>query len=117
MVISSTIVAFGTSVPELAVTIAGIVKKRHDIALGNIIGSNIFNILLIFGVTACICPLPLNTQDVGIFNLTAMGITGAALFLFMLKGRNTLNRAHGIILLLLYLVFMIYNCHTAFTGK
>ena len=110
LVISSTIVAFGTSVPELAVTIAGIVKQRHDIALGNIVGSNIFNILLIFGVTACISPLPLNLRGAGLFNLAAMGITGAALFFFMLSGRTVLKRIHGIILLLMYAAFMLFNC-------
>lgn len=114
LVISSTIVAFGTSVPELAVTIAGLVKKRNDIALGNIIGSNIFNILLIFGVTSCITPLPLELDGVGIFNLSAMGVTGLALILFMAVGKNTLKRGYGFILLLMYIVFMIYNCRAAF---
>lgn len=110
LVISSTIVAFGTSVPELAVTIAGIVKKRNDIALGNIIGSNIFNILLIFGVTACIVPLRLDLRGMGIFNLAAMGITGVMLVLFMLIGKNTLKRPYGFILFLMYIIFMFCNC-------
>ena len=113
LVISSTIVAFGTSVPELAVTIAGIVKKRNDIALGNIIGSNIFNILLIFGVTSCITPLRLDLHGVGAFNLAAMGTTGILLILFMITGKNELRRRHGIVMLLLYAVFMIYNCRAA----
>ena len=113
LVISSTIVAFGTSVPELAVTIAGIVKKRNDIALGNIIGSNIFNILLIFGVTSCITPLPLDLHGAGSFNLAAMGVTGISLILFMLAGRNDLKRKHGFAMLLMYIVFMIYNCRAA----
>ena len=113
LVISSTIVAFGTSVPELAVTIAGLVKKRNDIALGNIIGSNIFNILLIFGVTSCITPLPLDLNGIGVFNLAAMGATAAALILFMLIGKNTLKRPYGVILLLMYIVFMVCNCRAA----
>ena len=113
LVISSTIVAFGTSVPELAVTIAGLVKKRNDIALGNIIGSNIFNILLIFGVTSCITPLPLDLNGVGLFNLAAMGVTGLSLILFMAVGKNTLKRSYGFALLLMYIVFMIYNCKSA----
>ena len=113
LVISSTIVAFGTSIPELAVTVAGIVKHRHDIAVGNIIGSNIFNILLIFGITSCISPLPLETGGVGLFNLTAMGITGIALVAFMLAGKDALKRRHGFALLLLYVLFMIYNCSAA----
>lgn len=113
LVISSTIVAFGTSVPELAVTITGLVKKRNDIALGNIIGSNIFNILLIFGVTSCITPLPLELNGIGIFNLAAMGVTGLALILFMAVGKTTLKRRYGLVLLLMYIVFMICNCRAA----
>ena len=113
LVISSTIVAFGTSVPELAVTITGLVKKRNDIALGNIIGSNIFNILLIFGVTSCITPLPLDLNGVGLFNLAAMGVTGLSLILFMAVGKTTLKRRYGFVLLLMYIVFMIYNCQAA----
>ena len=113
LVISSTIVAFGTSVPELAVTIAGLVKKRHDIALGNILGSNIFNILLIFGVTACIQPLVLDLRGAGLFNLVAMGVTGVLLILFMIVGRTGLKRRHGLVMMLLYVVFMIYNCRAA----
>ena len=113
LVISSTIVAFGTSVPELAVTITGLIKKRNDIALGNIIGSNIFNILLIFGVTSCITPLPLELNGIGIFNLAAMGVTGLALILFMAVGKTTLKRRYGLVLLLMYIVFMICNCRAA----
>ena len=109
IVISSTIVAFGTSVPELAVTIAGVVKNHHDIALGNIFGSCIFNILLIFGVTACIHPLMLKSDAASIFNLAWMGITGTMLILFMLAGKTSLTRRKGMLLLLLYAVFILYN--------
>ena len=113
LVISSTIVAFGTSVPELAVTLAGIIKKRHDIALGNIIGSNIFNILLIFGVTSCISPLPLDGQFIGSFNRIMLLLTAAALVLFMTVGKGHLKRLHGFALLILYVLFMAANCTAA----
>lgn len=109
LVISSTIVAFGTSVPELAVTLAGIVKKRHEIALGNIVGSNIFNILLIFGVTGCVTVLPLDTGGIGLLNLCLMGLTGLLLISFLLVGKTRLTRGSGILLLLIYLFFMISN--------
>ena len=109
LVISSTIVAFGTSVPELAVTLAGIVKKRHEIALGNIVGSNIFNILLIFGVTGCVTILPLDTGGIGLMNLFLMGLTGLLLIFFLLVGKTRLTRGSGILLLLIYLFFMISN--------
>lgn len=116
LVISSTIVAFGTSVPELAVTLAGIIKKRHEIALGNIIGSNIFNILLIFGVTGCVTVLPLNTGWIGLLNLGLMGVTGLLLFFFLLIGKTRLTRSSGILLLLVYLFFMICNGYAAVTA-
>lgn len=116
LVISSTLVAFGTSVPELAVTLAGIIKKRHDIALGNILGSNIFNILLIFGVTGCITNLPLNTDGIGLLNLILMGATGFLLVIFMLPRKNRLTRMQGILFLLVYLFFMVANCRAALKG-
>ena len=116
MVISSTVVAFGTSVPELAVTVAGIVKHHHDIALGNIIGSCIFNILLIFGVTACIHPLILEPGPAGVFDLAWMEVTGAALLLFMAAGKTRLRRRTGILLLLFYAVFMFFNLRMALRG-
>lgn len=116
LVISSTIVAFGTSVPELAVTLAGIVKKRHEIALGNIIGSNIFNILLIFGVTGCITRLPMESNGIALLNLILMGVTGLMLIFFLLTGKTRLVRSQGVILLLVYLVFMVCNVCAAIRG-
>ena len=113
LVISSTIVAFGTSVPELAVTLAGILKKRHEIALGNILGSNIFNILLIFGVTGCITTLPLDTAGIGLLNLGFMGATGLLLILFLAAGKTRLTRIQGVVLLLIYLAFMFCNVRAA----
>ena len=65
MVISATIVAFGTSVPELAVSIAGVIKKCGNLALGNIIGSCIFNILLIFGACSLVSPLGIRSGVLG----------------------------------------------------
>ena len=113
LVISSTIVAFGTSVPELAVTLAGIIKKRHEIALGNILGSNIFNILLIFGVTGCISTLPLDGQFIGWFNVILMEVTAGTLLLFMAVSKDHLKRRHGFALLVLYAAFMAANCAAA----
>ncbi len=116
LVISSTIVAFGTSVPELAVTLAGILKKRHEIVLGNIVGSNIFNILLIFGVTGCVTVLPLDTGWIGLLNLGLMGVTGLLLLFFLFIGKTCLTRGPGFLFLLIYLFFMICNGYAAFTA-
>ena len=57
LIIGLTIVAFGTSAPELAVSVTAALKGSNDIALGNVVGSNIFNLLVVIGVSAMICPL------------------------------------------------------------
>ncbi len=108
LVISATIVAFGTSVPELAVTLAGVLKKRHDIAIGNIIGSCSFNIFLLFGVCSLVCPLGINTAT-GVINIFIMLFTGFLLYGFMSIRKNELERWHGFVFILLYLAFLGYN--------
>ena len=108
MIISATLVAFGTSVPELAVTLAGVFKKQHDIAIGNIIGSCIFNIFLILGVCALVTPLGINSAS-GIINVAMMLASGIFLITFMSMEKNALFRWQGVVLLLLYCGFLIYN--------
>lgn len=108
MLISATIVAFGTSVPELAVTIIGVRKGKHDLALGNIIGSNIFNVLMIFGLCAIIRPLAVIGAS-GIVNILMMVAAGIILFLLMLVSKGNLKRGSGFVLLFLYLLFLLYN--------
>ncbi len=108
MIISVTVVAFGTSVPELAVTLTGALKHHHDLAVGNIVGSCTFNILMIFGCCALVRPLALAGMDC-VVNLALMIGSGALLFVCMAVGK-CLNRAHGALLLLFYAVFLAYNC-------
>lgn len=112
MFISATIVAFGTSVPELAVSVAGTLKGRHDIAIGNIIGSCIFNILMIFGVTSIISPLCITTRDT-LLTLPMIIATGLLLLVLMFRGRS-LTRADGAILLTGYIAFLAYNMRSFF---
>lgn len=115
LIISATIVAFGTSVPELAVTVAGILKKKADMAIGNIVGSCTFNILLIFGAAAVIRPLGINSGAGGITTLVLMIPSGLLLLLFMGLGRKTMTigRLAGFIFLLLYAGFLGFNVWTA----
>lgn len=113
IVISATIVAFGTSVPELAVTISGVVKNRHDMAIGNVIGSNTFNILLIFGSCSLVRPMEIGGIT-GMINLGIMLTSGIALLTMMYIGKNRLSRINGIILLCLYLCFLGYNSREVF---
>ena len=104
--IGLTIVAAGTSMPELATSVVAALKKRSDIAIGNVVGSNIFNILLILGVAGLIAPL--NAPDInyvdGLFNL---GI-GVLLWLFM-KRSSRIKRVQGAVFLLFYLIYFTYK--------
>ncbi|MBR4883744.1 MAG: calcium/sodium antiporter [Lentisphaeria bacterium] len=111
VIISATIVAFGTSVPELAVTITGVLKKKADMAIGNIIGSCIFNILLIFGAAAVIHPLGINSGLPGWVTLIAMVPVGLLLIGFMLIGykKQELPRWSGFVFLALYAGFLTFN--------
>jgi len=104
-VIGLTIVAAGTSLPELATSIIASIKKEDDIAIGNIIGSNIFNILAILGVSGAITPL--EAKGVGQISLYFMLGTAALLIPFMRTG-YVLNRIEGVLLLLVYGGYMYY---------
>ena len=107
MLISATIVAFGTSVPELAVTIAGVKKGHHDLVLGNIIGSNIFNVLMIFGICSLIRPLAV-IGTAGLVNISLMVVSGLLLMIFMYFGKR-LFRWMGAVFLTGYIAYLIYN--------
>ena len=106
-VIGLTVVAVGTSLPELATSVVAACKGEKDIAIGNVVGSNIFNILSILGVTALIKPMnnsSLNGVDFGMMT----GISGA-LLIMLFTGRK-LSRIEGAILLLAYIIYTIYLC-------
>jgi cation:H+ antiporter len=98
-IIGLTIVAFGTSLPELATSIVAAAKKQEDIAIGNIIGSNIFNILAILGISGMLRPL--QAQGVGTIDLMFM-LGTAILLLPMMRTRFKLGRLEGAFFLLIY---------------
>jgi cation:H+ antiporter len=99
-VIGLTIVAVGTSLPELATSITAALKRQSDIAIGNIIGSNIFNILGILGITAMIASIPVAERFVAIDGWVMLGIT-AVLFGILYLGKGV-NRVTGTIFLIAY---------------
>lgn len=101
--IGLTIVAAGTSMPELATSVVAAMKKRSDIAIGNVVGSNIFNILLILGVAGIIYPI--HTPDINIADSLFVVGTGVLLWLFMKLGTR-INRWQGLFLLLIYAVYL-----------
>lgn len=107
-VISITMVAIGTSIPELAASIVASLKKQNDLSIGNLIGSNIFNLLVVIGVTSSIIPIG-GIENSVIFNdmLWVVLFSGVILPLAYFGRRNVLTRKKGIILLILYLIFII----------
>lgn len=113
MLIGLTIVAFGTSSPEFAVSVKGLLSNSGDIVLGNVIGSNILNILLILGVSAIIHPLVVKNNTVKKELPITLLIT--SLFAVLLsdnifdkKLTNSFTRGDGIVLILFFLVFIYY---------
>jgi len=105
--IGLTIIAVGTSLPELFTSAIAAFKKNSDIAIGNIIGSNIFNIFWVLGVSSLIRPLVFST----LLNYDILIFAGAStiLLLFMFVGkRNVLQRWQGAVLIILYVIYIIY---------
>lgn len=105
-IISLTILAIGTSLPELVTSIMAAIKGNSDIAIGNIIGSNIFNILLIIGVSAIIAPIMYNITYNYDFIILLISSIILALFPFI-SPKNEMSRANGIIYLLMYATYMV----------
>lgn len=103
-IIGLTIVAFGTSLPELVTSVAAARKGNADIAIGNILGSNIFNILLIIGLTATIAPIPFEPS----FIVDSLVAILALIILWLVsRKKRELTRPGGVILLLTYAVYFI----------
>ena len=122
LIIGLTIVAFGTSAPEAAVSITGAFAGANDITVGNVVGSNIFNLLVVVGVAAFICPL--NVKRSIIAKEFPFAIMGA--FVLIVLGYdskyhnypdNVLTRADGIMLLVLLGIFMYYLIELALTSR
>lgn len=103
-IIGLTIVATGTSVPELATSIVAGVKKETDIAIGNIVGSNIFNILSILGISSTVAPM--QARGIGFYDLLFTVLSVAVMTLFVLTTRS-LQRWHGAVLLCLYGAYLV----------
>ena len=111
-VIGLTIVAFGTSAPELAVSITAAVKGSNDIAIGNVVGSNIFNTLVVLGASAAITPIAVEKgmikrdYPLSIFAAVLLGVLAMDTVLFKASAM-TLGRLDGIILLIAFAGFMV----------
>lgn len=113
MLIGLTIVAFGTSAPELAISLKAMASGTADVVLGNVVGSNITNILLIVGVGALICPIKIKDNTVK-KELPICILISAALVTLLLDitlnkyAINEVTRSDGIIILLFFMIFLYY---------
>jgi len=106
LIIGLTIVAAGTSLPELASSIIAARKGEHDIALGNIVGSNLFNTLAVVGVAGSINPMKVGPEVLS-RDILVMALLTISLFIFGFGFRNAgrINRFEGVILLICYIVY------------
>ncbi len=105
LIIGLTLVAVGTSLPELATSFVASMRKENDIAVGNIVGSNIFNILAILGITALVQPIGVNPRVLEVDIVVMMAFSGA-LLVVVLGGR--ISRWQGGLLLAAYLIFTVW---------
>jgi cation:H+ antiporter len=118
LAIGLTVVAFGTSLPELVVNLSASFRGASDLAIGNVFGSNIANVLLILGVSAILCPLPLQKKTIVSeipFTLIAALLVGflANAALFNDEKTMLLSRWDGLILLFFFGLYLVYIVKTA----
>lgn len=115
LIIGLTIVAVGTSLPELASSIIAARKREHDIALGNILGSNLFNTLAVVGIAGTIQPLAIEPEVLNRDMLVMAALTLALLFFsYGFRGPGRINRIEGALLLMSYAGYTVYLISTVF---
>lgn len=116
-VIGLTIVAIGTSAPELVVSFISTMEGKTDVAIGNVIGSNLFNILMILGVTALIRPIRIEhntlSRDIPFGLLAAIVLAICGLDIWLCGESGSITRSEGLLLLCFFVVFMAYSFATA----
>ena len=109
-VIAVTIVAFGTSVPELVTSIVASYKKQQGLAIGNLIGSNIFNILAVIGISSVIKEIKITDKEIIYYDYIYMLFVTFLLGLFIYVSKNKIiSKHHGYFLLTVYIIYIIFN--------
>ena len=115
LLVGLTIVAFGTSAPELAVSVTAAIQGANEIAVGNVVGSNIFNLLVVAGLSAVVCPL--------VMDRTLMrrdwpySLMAAVVLCAMIAPDLTISRLEGIILLALFAMTLFFQIRAALRGR
>lgn len=107
--VAITVLALGTSLPELATCVVAAAKKKGALALGNILGSNVFNILLILGTSAAIRPI--SFQSISLVDMGILVVSALSLLVFCFTGgRNKIDRSEGAVLLVLETAYFVWLC-------
>ncbi len=104
-VIGLSIVAIGTNLPELVTSIVAIKKNEFDMTIGNLVGTNIYNIFLILGLAGVIRPILIDANS--FYDIIILGIVSMLVYIFI-QHKKDINKIEGIIMILLYLVYMFY---------
>ena len=107
-VIALTVIAFGTSLPELVTCVVAAIKGHHDISVGNLVGSNIFNTLLVTGAAGVVRPFDVTSSLAGGVDYWIMVIVSAAFAGAIIIGRRTIGRFSGTLLVCAYVGYIIY---------
>ena len=111
-VIAVTVVAIGTSIPELATSIVAALKKEHNLAVGNLIGSNIFNILAVLGVVASIKEITIIDSAILSFDYVWMILITFVISLFIYAfSKRQISRTEGVLLLLIYIAYLYFSIY------
>lgn len=106
-VVAVTIIAIGGSAPELATSIVAAIRKHSDIAIGNVLGSNIFNILGVLGISSLVSPIK-TTFSIGSFDIWVLAFTSVLLYYFTSK-KLSISRLNGVGFLVLYALYIAYQ--------
>lgn len=104
-IIGLTIVAFGTSLPELITCVVAAIKRRSDIVIGNIVGSNLFNILFVLGLTGLIVPIPF---EYAFLLDAALGVVATVLLWLFVFNDKKFNRIEGFLFLIIYIFYTVF---------
>jgi len=114
LVIGLTVVAFGTSAPELAISLQSGFSGEADLLLGNVIGSNIFNVLLVLGISAMVTPLIVSQKLV---RLDIPLMIGVSILLYLFAVDGTISRMEGIVLFVILIIYILYLIYQSKTDK
>ena len=115
LLVGLTIVAFGTSAPELAVSVTAALQGANEIAVGNVLGSNLFNLLVVAGLSALICPLVMDRTLLR--RDWPLSLLAAVMLCAMIAPDLTLSRLEGAVLLAVFALTLFLQIHAALTGR